>query len=261
MRFSVLTPTFNRATLLTETYKSLCAQTFHDFEWVVVDDGSTDGTRELVASWKPFFPIRYEWKPNGGMHTALNRGAEIATGELVTQLDSDDRYLPRALDCFDQHWQNIPDPDKFSQVAALCFQADGTTLLGSQLPRQEIDTFNLRDGLVLIDADRCSICRADIYRRFRYPEFPNERFLNPGVVINRMLKKYAVRWVNEPLKIVGYAPGHMSVRDLRWSSPRGAVLFHTELALSNVPLKVRLKSALNTIRFAPVAAVAIVRSH
>ena len=119
MRFTVLTPTYNRAHLLPVLYQSLCAQTFRDFEWVIVDDGSMDGTRELVTSWKPFFPIRYTWKPNGGMHTALNVGTRDAQGEFITQVDSDDYCVPHALERFDNRWRQIPDPDRFACLIVL----------------------------------------------------------------------------------------------------------------------------------------------
>ena len=83
--FTVLTPTYNRAHTLARVYDSLCAQIFQDFEWVVVDDGSTDNTRELVEHWcqTAVFPINYVWQPNQHKKTAFNRGVREARGELV----------------------------------------------------------------------------------------------------------------------------------------------------------------------------------
>lgn len=259
-RFTVITPTYNRAHLIERTYKSLCAQTFTNFEWVVIDDGSADATKELVLSWKAFFPIRYLWKFNGGLHTALNLGTAVAEGEFVTQLDSDDYYVSHALERFDYLWQQIPTPERFSTLIGLCRREDESTI-GSPLSRESIDTFTLRDALALVDADRCSIVRSDVARSFRYPEFKNERFMIPGLVHNRILSKYAARHFNEPLKVVCPAPGHMSSRDLRWSSPKGAFLYHTELALSDVPKGMRAKSALNAVRFAAVAALRPLFNH
>jgi glycosyltransferase involved in cell wall biosynthesis len=250
MKFTVLTPTYNRADCLGGVFAGLCAQSFRDFEWVIVDDGSTDGTKELVLSWTSFFPIRYIWKPNGGAHTALNVGLDLARGEFVTRIDSDDSCLPSALERFDYHWKNIPNSERFAILVSLCYKQDGRTILGSRFPSDVIDTFSLREALSLCDADRWSIIRTDVARAFRFPEFPGERFLVEGVVWNRMLKHYAARFFNEPLKIVGYAPGHLSGGpDLRWSSPRGAILYHTELVLSDVPVTTRFKSALNVLRF------------
>jgi glycosyltransferase involved in cell wall biosynthesis len=251
VRFTVLTPTFNRARYLELLYESLCAQTFKDFEWVIVDDGSTDGTGELVASWKSFFPIRYAWKPNGGKHTAVNHGVRMAAGELLFILDSDDRCLPHSLERFDFHWRNIPDPERFAFVVGLCYQDDGRTRLGPPFPAKTIDTFKLRDALALAPVDRIGIVRTDIMRRFPYPVFRNERNVITGLVWNRILRKYGARYVNEPLAIHVYAPGGLSSqRDLRSANPKGMVLFHTERALSDVPFRIRLISTIRVIQFA-----------
>ena len=71
---TVFTPAFNRAHTLVRTYESLCRQTCQDFCWLVVDDGSTDNTRQLVEGWieEGRIPVRYIYKENGGLHTAYN---------------------------------------------------------------------------------------------------------------------------------------------------------------------------------------------
>src|SRR6266481_3489919 len=252
-RFSIITPTYNRVDLITRTYESLCTQTFQEFEWIVIDDGSTDGTRDLVLSWNARFPIRYFWKPNGGLHTALNVGTYLAKGEFVTQVDSDDYCVPHALERLDYLWRQIPNPERFSHLVGLCRNEDGV-ILGTPLSSDYIDIFKLRNALSLVDADRWGIVRTDIARQFPYPVFKNERFVMPGLIHNRILSRYAVRYFNEALLLVRHTPGHMSSVDLRWSSPKGAALYHAELAMHDVPLKMRLKSALNALRFSALAA-------
>ena len=253
MTFTVLTATFNRAHLLEGLYQSLCAQTLHDFEWVIVDDGSTDGTKELVAAWKPFFPIRYTWKPNGGKHTAINEGVQQAGGNFIAIVDSDDRLVPRALERLEHHWSQIGNPTLFSTLVGLCCAEDGS-VFGNTLSQDCVDVFNLREAQKLEGADRWGMIRTDILKKFRYPEFKNERFMLEGVVWNRILKKYAIRYVNEPLLIACYARGGLGRQgDLRFSSPKGAVVYHTELAFSNASVEVRVKSAINAMRFSLVA--------
>jgi glycosyltransferase involved in cell wall biosynthesis len=80
--FTIFTPTFNREHLLPRLYKSLCEQTYKDFEWLVVDDGSTDNTEILLKKYiaEADFPIRYISKSNGGKHTAINEGVRQAKG-------------------------------------------------------------------------------------------------------------------------------------------------------------------------------------
>ncbi|MGQ9564843.1 MAG: glycosyltransferase family 2 protein, partial [Thermogutta sp.] len=97
MRFTVFTPTYNRAHTLSRTYESIRRQTIRDFEWVIVDDGSTDGTDELVQQWQQEcndFPIRYFWQPNQHKKVAFNRGVREAKGQWFVPIDSDDELLP-----------------------------------------------------------------------------------------------------------------------------------------------------------------------
>src|SRR4051812_28646573 len=95
---TVITPAFNRAHTLPAVYESLLAQTFRAFEWVLVDDGSSDGTREWVESLKaPACPIVYRYQPNSGKPTAVNLGLSLARGDYVVVLDSDDKATPDAL--------------------------------------------------------------------------------------------------------------------------------------------------------------------
>jgi len=109
-RFTVFTPTSNRAHTLSRVYESLKRQTFRDFEWLIVDDGSTDNTREVVEGWQreKLFIIRYFWQKNAHKKVAFNRGVLEADGKFFITLDSDDEALPEALDILDRHWCNIP---------------------------------------------------------------------------------------------------------------------------------------------------------
>src|SRR3546814_17134209 len=106
-QFTVLTPSYNRAHTLRRVYASLCAQTFCNFEWLVVDDGSTDDTRTLVEAWqqRASFPIRYVWQPKKHKKSALNHGIREAKGELIVALDSDARLQANALEAMARVWR------------------------------------------------------------------------------------------------------------------------------------------------------------
>lgn len=108
--FTVFTPAFDRAHTLYRVYGSLSTQTFQDFEWLVVDNGATDITNELIKKWRRNAPfsIRYLRQKNIGKHAAFNRGVQEAQGELFLVLDSDDRCTPGALETFKYHWDCIP---------------------------------------------------------------------------------------------------------------------------------------------------------
>lgn len=108
MIVTVLTPTFNRGSL-NNLYQSLQKQTIKDFEWLLVDDGSTDDTKNIAEEMreKAEFPMRYIYKENGGKHTALNVGVKQITSELTFIVDSDDTLVPDAIETILQYHKNI----------------------------------------------------------------------------------------------------------------------------------------------------------
>lgn len=116
MKITVFTPSFNRAYIIQCLYESLQRQTFKDFEWLVVDDGSTDGTDVLFEKWmndESTFSIRYYWKENGGKCCAINYGLELAQGELFFTVDSDDYLTTDALEKI-AHWESqLPKTQKY----------------------------------------------------------------------------------------------------------------------------------------------------
>ena len=203
-RFTVFTPTFNRADTLSRVYDSLSAQTFDDFEWLIIDDGSTDGTRKLVTSWQDgsTFPIRYLHQPNAGKHLAHNWAVEEALGELFLVLDSDDACVPDALERFVFHWESIPadQRERFSAVTALCMNPDGQ-LVGDRFPQDVLDS----DALELIyryrvRGEKWGVHRTDVLRRFPFPLRPR-LYIPEGVVWNAIAREYQTRYVNEMLRI------------------------------------------------------------
>ena len=115
-KITVFTPTYNRAYILETLYHSLQRQTFADFEWLIVDDGSSDGTDSLVRSWQADqnpFPIRYVYQENGGKCRAINRGLELAAGELFFTVDSDDYLTDDALEKAVRWEAELPKDQKF----------------------------------------------------------------------------------------------------------------------------------------------------
>src|SRR5262249_22312462 len=122
LTFTVITPTFNRARTLPRVWESLRAQTYTSFEWVVVDDGSTDGTDALIADCaaRASFPIRSLRQENRGKHVAMNRGVAASSGEMIVVLDSDDACVPSALERFAFHWLSIPEQRRREFYAIVC---------------------------------------------------------------------------------------------------------------------------------------------
>ncbi len=175
MRLTVCTPTFNREATLYRVWDSLTAQTFKDFEWLVVDDGSTDGTPALVSSWseKSPFPVRYFRQDNAGKHVAMNRAAREARGEMFIIADSDDTFDADALEFFSAEWDSISEGrEQFAGVTARCRTQNGA-FVGTPLPRPTLDSDNLeiqfRYG---VTGEKWGMVRTDLLRQFPCDETP-----------------------------------------------------------------------------------------
>ncbi|MEI2533009.1 glycosyltransferase family 2 protein, partial [Escherichia coli] len=119
-KITVFTPTYNRSYILDNLYQSLKNQTCYDFEWLIIDDGSTDDTEILIKKWiseETLFNIKYHKKQNGGKHRAINIGVELAKGKLFFIVDSDDKVLPDSVEKIIDWESKLPRKEKFAGVA------------------------------------------------------------------------------------------------------------------------------------------------
>ena len=204
-KFTVFTPTFNRAHTLARVYNSLTSQTYRDFEWVVVDDGSSDGTHDLIRTWQgeAGFPIVYRYQPNGGKHVAFNHGVSIASGELFLIIDSDDGFLPNSLESMLGWWNDIPADERngFTGVVTLCQFEDGK-ICGAPFPESPLDT----DSLDLrfkykMRGETWGFHRTSVLREYPFPEDSRVRFVPENLIWDAIARKYKIRCINEPLRI------------------------------------------------------------
>lgn len=253
---TVCTPTFNRASHLARVHDSLRAQMLRDFEWLVVDDGSTDGTQaevERLATGADF-PVRYVWKENGGKHTALNLGAAEARGSFCAVLDSDDWYLPHCLARLKHHWDTIQRPEEFAEVQGLCSDPNGV-LLGDPYPEDVFDSDYYTNSEVLgLKGDRKGMIRTEVLRAFPFPEDFPSALVPEAIVWNRISRRLRVRGFNEVIAQNEYlATGltrHESMRHVAQSAPR--LLYLQELLeldrLRPLPRARRFKAYANLTR-------------
>ena len=202
--FTIFTPTYNRAHTLPRVYDSICAQEFRDFEWVVVDDGSTDGTEALVEGWacEAPFVIRYFKQANGHKKAAFNRGVKEARGELFLCLDSDDCMPANALLIFHDSWFDIPDDirDQFVGVTGLCVD-ENAKVIGGLFPSSPFDSDDLSIRFKWrVKGEKWGFHRRDVLKAYPYPEFILG-FVLEGLVWNAIAKKYRMRYVNKIVRI------------------------------------------------------------
>ena len=203
--FTVFTPSYNRAKTLHRVYESLKAQTLRDFEWLIIDDGSSDETGEIVRRWtkEATFPIRYYWQQNQGKHVAFNLAVFKANGALFLTLDSDDSCVPEALERFKKHWERIPEDKRprYSAVTALCKNPSGR-IVGDRFPDEYVDSTPSEIRYrYKVSGEKWGFQRTDVLRQFPFPVPGSVKYVPEGVVWKAIGRRYLTRYVNEPLRI------------------------------------------------------------
>lgn len=233
-KITVFTPAYNRAHTLEALYRSLQKQTFRDFEWLIVDDGSSDGTGELVRKWQSednSFPIRYVYQENGGKCRAINHGLELAAGELFFTVDSDDYLLDNALENAARWEKELPKDKKFCALSGNLGTAPGQTL-NEALPEPYYDGTAL-DRYGVVKGERALLFYTAVHRKYLYPVCEGERFMTEAVAWNRMAADgWKIRFYNEILTIYEYQPDGLTSAgdDLFWNNLQGTGIFFREKA-------------------------------
>lgn len=221
---TVFTPTYNRAQTLGRTYESLVRQTCKDFEWLVIDDGSTDGTRDLVAGWiaEGKIPIRYIWKENGGLHTGYNTAIANMDTELCVCIDSDDWMPDDAVEKIITFWRKNGSED-VAGIMALDSYENGEPI-GGDFP-DDLKVLHIVQRDKYHHGDVKMVHRTEVLKPFvPMPTFEGERFFNPIYIFNQVDKALLMLIMNENICIVEYQDANNSMSRNIWyqyiQSPR-----------------------------------------
>lgn len=203
--FTVFTPAYNRAHTLHRVWESLKAQTLRDFEWLVIDDGSTDNTKQLVEQYQreADFPVRYFLEPHRGAWAVHNVSLRESRGDLWIKLDSDDGCPPNALERLKHHWESIAESDKsrFAGVTGLCQDQEGR-LVGTRYPRDPLDCSAAElEYRHKVRGEKWGFLRLDVLRRFPFPENLSGHYIPESVVWCQVSKNHLTRHVNEIVRI------------------------------------------------------------
>ena len=267
---TVFTPTYNRATTLPRVRESLLRQTLDParFEWIIVDDGSTDGTGELVRSWgEAPYSLRYSWQENRGKHVAWNRAVASARGELFAVLDSDDACVPHALERFVAHWSAVS-PGRKRELAGVfvrCQTPDGAPI-GPPLPALDAADFAELAFIHGLPGETWNAARTDLLRSHPFPEL-RVPLLPEGALWHWIARDH--RWLlrDECLRVYFTAEsgrGDQLSRLSPWRYPEGmafsqkSVLDNSLRLLPRVPMRF-LRAALHYDRFSLHAGLSVTR--
>ena len=241
---TILTPTYNRAVLIKELYNSLLKQSNTDFEWLIIDDGSTDDTLNIIETFTTCkFNIIYKHKENGGKHTALNYAHSYITGDWVFIVDSDDILLPDAIEIIYQYINKYND-----NKDVVCFSfnrgyKDGRPISKRIFKHDYIS--NYIDYRINKDAkgDQAEIYKTKVLKEFPFPVFENEKFLGEDYFHIHVAYFYKTVYINKIIYICEYLEGGLtkSGRKMRINNPLGGMLHGSLYFSKRFKFKYRIK--------------------
>jgi len=251
-QFSIITPTFNRAKYLPRIYDSLCQQSGIDFEWIIVDDGSSDNTQEVVRNFNKIFEIKYAYQENSGKPTAVNAGIQMADSYISIYFDSDDILCKDALKTVWNYF-NIQ-TGKFEHdcvcITGLC-QYNNGEIIGRMFPHDYYISDPIRYLLNKnLHFDTCDFYLTEILKSYPYPTFKNEKNVAPSIVWNRIALVYKTIFVNKIFAEKQYLPGGLSNQNYDIMYPLGAEMLHNEASIPPFNLRLQIKHSARYIFFA-----------
>lgn len=237
MTITIFTATYNRAYILPNLYHSLLKQNNFDFEWLIIDDGSTDNTENLVKDWSEKttqFTIKYHKTENGGKPRAINKAIELVQSPYIIIVDSDDFLTDDAMDFLSGKIKEIDALKEFVGIGIMRGQKMGIPLgIPLFLNRRYIDATNLERKNYGLDFDCNELYKVEILRKFPFTVWEGELFSPEEIVLNEMaLHGYKVRWYNKVGIISEYLNDGLTVNafDLIKNNPMGyAMLFNHKL--------------------------------
>lgn len=255
---SIITPTYNRANLLPNLYESLCKQTDFSFEWVVVDDGSTDNTKEVVSEFRPEnFKINYLIKPNGGKHTALNYGIKHCNGILTFIVDSDDTLTLDSIETIKKYYYKYKENNTLCGFSFLRQYPDGELNITSGHEDEYIGSYNQVRVYEQRIGDMAEVYYTDILKRYPFPEFEKEKFLGEDIVWMEIGGGYNLVFINKPIYIGNYLVGGLTKNRKIYNikSCRGCYELSKKTLEIKIPFKFKIKKLIQLYVYGKFAGI------
>ena len=224
---TVFTPTYNRAYCLRALYESLCAQTNKDFEWLIVDDGSSDNTRELVQAFieENKIQIKYHAQTNSGKHVAHNKGVELCETELFVCVDSDDALTANAVDVILHKYEAV----KNQKILGLYLRKqypDGRWM-ASAYPKgiEKIGITDLYHNYPFT-GDTVIVLKTELIKPYSFPVFEGERFVTEKVLYNQLNHIAPMLLCDEAIYTAEYLPDGYTknIQKLIANNPQGVAV-------------------------------------
>lgn len=269
---TIFTPTYNRAYTLERLYNSLVNQNDNDFEWIVIDDGSTDNTAEVINNMKneSKIQITYEKKENEGKHVAINRGLEIANGELFFIVDSDDYLTQDAIQKIRKNYQGIKGDNSFIGIVGLRGKNDKEVWNwdGKKEGKKDFLGLDFIDATSIeyrfkygIKGDRAEVFKTSMLKKYSFPKFNGENFILEGVVWNKIAHDgYKFRYFNDIIYITEYLEDGLTknMKKKLLKNIHGTIYkINQDLKYKEIPLKIRIRNVINYCRYGMYAKIKV----
>lgn len=210
-RISVLTPTHNRKDLLLRLYRSLEASTYKDFEWTIVDDGSSDGTEEVISEILEgsSFPIHYYWQENTGKTKVMDRLYQLADGEYCFLIDDDDELMPDAMEKALAKWDSfsIAEREKIWCVCGRCIDSETKAMVGKPFPDNINEIGRKRQKKILKSCcgEKIGMQKLSVLKKYRFPNIDGCNFIFESFLWDEINNHYDQYYTNDIFRIY-YAP-------------------------------------------------------
>ncbi len=253
IKITVFTPVYNRGYCVGNVYESLLRQTFKNFEWLVIDDGSIDNTQEVIRNCisENKIRIRYIYQKNGGQHRALNRAIQLAEGQLLMIVDSDDDLREDALQWIDHYEQSLHGKKGFAGVSGLRCNRDGA-IIGTAWPDKRISYMDItnieRYKKNILLGDKAEAYYLNVLQRFYpIPEFEGENDVEKGVLWNRIANAgLKIRWFCQAIYNCEYLEDGMSTNIFAnyYKNFNGYSLYIREFLKYDIGLLRKIKTAI-----------------
>lgn len=229
---TIFTPTYNCKNQLWTLFRSLESQTCKDFEWLIVDDGSKDGTMGIVERFQSLtyqFSLRYFYQKHGGKHRAINRGIKEAQGELFFIVNATDKIPPFCIETIKNHYRIIRDNDNYAGVHGNVHYTNGSKA-----------------------TDRSAFAyKIKVLHEFHLPEFEGEYYCPDNILTNRINSKYKLYYFNEYIYTTyALSSSKLNICQHR-NSPNGSAIYFSELYHNSEQIVQKINASVNFWRFLP----------
>lgn len=252
MLITIFTPLYNRAHLLQRLYDSLLIEKSILFEWIIVDDGSTDNAQEVINEFikEAKINIKYVFQQNKGKHIAINNGVHNASGKFFWIVDSDDYLPPHAMQTVIEKYETVKNIPNIAVIIGRRNYNDGK-IIGDHFEEDLLTTMVDYRFHRKMKGDLSEVVVTDVLRKFPFPDIPQEKFCSESLLWNRLSQNHLMLFFNIGIYTSEYLPDGLTAKitKIRMNSPIYSMMAYSERLHFDIPFLEKIKATANFWRF------------